>query len=1097
MRNKKQIFARALATAMSCIMPFTTSFGAAGTITAFADDSQSQQTEYVYGTVNLPYADYYYGELNDVKESATMELDATDKASSLREKGMYDAVSSATTSKYKNFATTYYTENEDATTGGTIEGIKDVNIAVPKSLYDSAKDAIEKNSTCNNSLLKIVEAMNVTDTVPNEYKVLNGDGTLTETKDSVEAKVATGVNVSITNDTPWGQYQISVEDSTDNPTLPDKEAMEGVVIETSDGAKYGMKHLENLWFRTGKIAFAVTEGFKEPHGNTLTAARYADIAGKKITKITYIVRGGADVVYNTDLLCKKLLDESAGYGYTGEGTVYADGATVTMTGKTPEGTNYSLSSVEYGNKTLTAGTDYTYENNVLTVKATENTGVGNYTLTYSDKDYQDIYATVLLSSSMKSDEVSIADNTLSITNKDVTVQNYLAAVDSVKINGKALNGRNLGTTVFNADGTVNFDAVINMRGNKTVVFPNDGETYTIEVTATGYPSVSGSVTKPVAAVQYVYAGLTWAEYWANENVYLADGIAADASSDKADSRGEYDKGAFDVVTRATTNHGLHRGSYQCMATIYDTDGKAYEVSSWNSASEAVLTNSQVITFERGAITYTDAEGSEKTAQMDHYEVSGIKYVPVAVKTEDFEAFCQKYPVVKKGEKISGGFSEANLVAYSAEAEVTADTNGLKTATKNEDGTFSFSARQNGTGSGIAGASLKKAENITVTVKEANGSYGEFLRVDLTGDGYGDLGANMQAVVWKYYGNDSEYKNALVTYGTKFAADNWMHKAMGVQLGLTDSLRCKLPEGTDGTGYWTLTVCALGHEDYTTQFEVKAENIVEPTVEKADTTALEEAIAAAKALVETDYTPESWASMLVELGEAEDELAAPHTQATVDEAVEHLNAAVAALEKKPVEPVITSIKNMDITLSATKFYYDGKSKKPEVKVGELEKDKDFTVSYKNNKNIGKATVTIKGIGNYTGTVKKTFNIGVKKNAAYTVGSLTYKITNTSVSGKGTVEVSATNSKTLKSVKIASTVKIGGVSFNVTSIGKNAFRNCKNLKVITVSSTKIKTVGTNAFKGIYKKAKIKVPSSKLKSYKKLFAGKGQSKTVTITK
>ena len=61
----------------------------------------------------------------------------------------------------------------------------------------------------------------------------------------------------------------------------------------------------------------------------------------------------------------------------------------------------------------------------------------------------------------------------------------------------------------------------------------------------------------------------------------------------------YDKGAFDVVTRATTNHGLHRGSYQCMATIYDTDGKAYEVSSWNSASEQeVLTNGQVITFEK-------------------------------------------------------------------------------------------------------------------------------------------------------------------------------------------------------------------------------------------------------------------------------------------------------------------------------------------------------------------------------------------------------------------------------------------------------------------------------------------------------------------
>lgn len=49
--------------------------------------------------------------------------------------------------------------------------------------------------------------------------------------------------------------------------------------------------------------------------------------------------------------------------------------------------------------------------------------------------------------------------------------------------------------------------------------------------------------------------------------------------------------------------------------------------------------------------------------------------------------------------------------------------------------------------------------------------------------------------------------------------------MGIQLGLTDSLRCQLPEGTDGTGYWKLTVRALGYEDYVYKFEAKAENIV--------------------------------------------------------------------------------------------------------------------------------------------------------------------------------------------------------------------------------------------------------------------------------
>ena len=55
---------------------------------------------------------------------------------------------------------------------------------------------------------------------------------------------------------------------------------------------------------------------------------------------------------------------------------------------------------------------------------------------------------------------------------------------------------------------------------------------------------------------------------------------------------------------------------------------------------------------------------------------------------------------------------------------------------------------------------------------------------------------MQADNWDYYGNGT---TVLATYGTKLAADNWMHKMMGIQLGLTHSVRCQLPAGTDGTG----------------------------------------------------------------------------------------------------------------------------------------------------------------------------------------------------------------------------------------------------------------------------------------------------------
>ena len=392
--------------------------------------------------------------------------------------------------------------------------------------------------------------------------------------------------------------------------------------------------------------------------------------------------------------------------------------------------------------------------------------------------------------------------------------------------------------------------------------------------------------------KYVYAGLSWAEYWAAEGVQAA---GDSSSSGEADKKGELDKGAFDVVTRATVNHGLHRGSYQCAATIEAENGKSYEVSYWTASDKAVLTNGKTITFNRGAITEEDGT----TTKMVKYDVTGLKYVPVKVASEDYEAFCKAYKVVENGGELAGGFAENKLQSYSGlKAEVTADTNGLKTATRNADGTFSFSAKEAGTGSGIEGQELKtapSAEEAGLTVKEANGSYGEFLRVDLTGN-YGDLGANMQSVKWTYYGDDSTYTNAKATYGTKFAADNWMHKSMGVQLGLTKSLRCTLPEGTDGTGYWTITISALGYKDVTYNFRAKDENIVKDAKEEISTTNLEAAIKKAESLMESDYTADSWAAMQTELQEAKDEIKTPHTQATVDEATSHLNAAIDALVK---------------------------------------------------------------------------------------------------------------------------------------------------------------------------------------------------------
>ena len=390
---------------------------------------------------------------------------------------------------------------------------------------------------------------------------------------------------------------------------------------------------------------------------------------------------------------------------------------------------------------------------------------------------------------------------------------------------------------------------------------------------------------------YLYAALDWSEYWANEGVYSA---GSTASSDQQDSHGEYDKGAFDAVSRATANHGLHRGSFQQTAVIYAADGTTYTVSHWSDDGKTFyLPDGTAYGWNRGTITKPDGT----TVKMDHYEITGTKYVPVRVATKDLDDFCSKYAVVKNGGQLVGGYSENKLVSYDLTAAVDANTNDLKYATKSGDG-YTFSAAHKGSGSGIAGADQKTASGLTVTVKSGSdvGSFGESIRVDLTGN-YGELGSRMQSVVWTYYGDDSTYTNAKAAYGTKFAGDNWMHKSMGIQLGLTDSLRAQFPEGTDGTGYWTITLRALGYADTVIQFQVTSDNIAKHELASAeDRAALQAVVSEAQSKVKSQYTAASYADLQTELDESV-ELLAKTTLYKADalEQVTHLTDAVQNLK----------------------------------------------------------------------------------------------------------------------------------------------------------------------------------------------------------
>lgn len=1050
-------------------------FGTEADAGAFSaeDEADAVSGDFVYGTANIPYADFFYGEMNDVAQNATMQLDAADPvtAAGYREEGMYDAVTSCTNNKSKRYDTSYYTENTE-NGSVTLEGIKAVNIAVPASLYNDAKKAIEEGKSCSNQLLKIAGSLeNVSETAPasGEYKILNGDGTLTAmTTETKELNVES----SITASSPWGNYQVSVEFGNNNPDQPTTANMMGVIFETSDGEKYGMEHSQNLWLRTGEIAFAVKDGFVEPHKNTIDSKRSAGLEGKTITKITYLVKDGADIVIPTNLLCKyKLAD---GQGITGpeEKVVYTNNTftptKVQLTYNVPEGSSYKLTSVEYGGQVLSEGSynDYTYDDStkVLSVYGGvfAKTGVGTYTLTFTDSSaapYEDITVPIVLSADDTKVTFAIQNNKLVKVDPNGSttyeVKDYIKNITAIKVDGQALGGRKaniseIAKSVFNeSTGAVNFDAKVN---NAAVFAKGDGGSYEIELTASGFNTVTGTVTQDSGEYKYVYAGLTWDQFWASEGVYEATNTSA--SEDK-DRRGESDMGGFDAVTRATANHGLHRGSFQTMAIVYDVNGKSYELAGWKDKTTMILTDGNTVSCSKGKINGADVA---------EYTVTGLKYIPVKVKTADYDAFKKAFKVVENGEKLFGGYAENNLSAYEETAEVNANTNGLKTATKTADG-FTFSARANGTTSGLKGEALKTADGITTKMKPGSGSYGEFLRVDLTGN-YGGLGGAMQAVKWTYYGDDDTYSNALQSYGTKFAADNWMHKFHGIQLGLTDSVRCKLPADTDGTGYWEVTVYGLGYSDYTFRFQATDENIAKPAGD-ADSTPLKNIIAEAKALKEADYTPDSWDTLVNELEECEDMLAniANQTQYGIEEQIGHLREAIDSLVKaefKLNQTSATLYSGAAVTLSATtNLTGDITWKSSDAKVA--------TVDAKGNVkavNAGTATITAT-----LGKVSATFTVTVK---------------NPSITAKADGSVIYTKSKT--------TTKINVVKDGVT--GNATFRS-SNKKVATVSANgivkakKAGKVNITVQVGNHKqvvKITVKKPTMKLvKSSAKLKKGK----------
>ncbi|MDE5861104.1 MAG: hypothetical protein K2H28_02810, partial [Ruminococcus sp.] len=212
----------------------------------------------IYGTMNIPYADFYRAELS----GSTNEYEV-------------DAVSSATTAKWsKNgagelFEGTYNQANEDGT--GTILGV-----TYPVAVKQSELDSLGENNYNFTSL----------DYVPDAYKtvtVTDGKAVFSAVQDEIPVTSDKSL-IKLSTSTAWGDYLIDVENA------PEMDVIYGAMIKTSDGSIYAMGHEVNIW--RGELAWSSGIKTSEPHGNTLPYENFVGLMGATINEVSFITADG-------------------------------------------------------------------------------------------------------------------------------------------------------------------------------------------------------------------------------------------------------------------------------------------------------------------------------------------------------------------------------------------------------------------------------------------------------------------------------------------------------------------------------------------------------------------------------------------------------------------------------------------------------------------------------------------------------------------------------------------------------------------------------------------------------------------------------------
>lgn len=271
----------------------------------------------------------------------------------------------------------------------------------------------------------------------------------------------------------WGDYQINFTGLELDGTVY------GVILETTDGAKYGLRHLENIWKNATQLSWSSGIKTVEAKGNTLSYEHYASIMGKTIANVSWITNTG---IYTLDNL-----QQYVPVKYNGTITIPESNATDGKVTVTTEGFPEDGVWTAVVPETLSGAS---YKDGILSYDTTALPG--SYTLTFTDSSNK--YAESSVSFILKTDILPVQYQDKKITaaagSTDAEASNFIKNISAVTVKAGdtsetyKTSGKGA-VSIINEDGSVNTAAA----SKGSAIFAEAG-TYELTVESAGYNSLT-------------------------------------------------------------------------------------------------------------------------------------------------------------------------------------------------------------------------------------------------------------------------------------------------------------------------------------------------------------------------------------------------------------------------------------------------------------------------------------------------------------------------------------------------------------------------------------------------------------------------------